>query len=70
MHQLQPKHLKIKAEEAKEIFDKYKISTSQLPSIKSTDKALPKEAKLGDVIKIERKSGDGEKTFYYRVVVR
>ena len=70
MHQLQLKHSKIKNEEAKEIFGKYDISSSQLPSIKSTDKALPKDLKIGDVVKIERKNDKGEKTYYYRVVVR
>ncbi len=69
MHQLQPKHSKLKQDEVKEILKQFDIATSQLPSIKSTDKALPKDAKIGDVIKIERKSEKGEKSNYYRIVV-
>jgi len=68
MHILQPKHSKISAKEAKEMLEKYNISVSQLPKIKITDAALPKECKIGDIVKIERKSATG-KTFYYRVVV-
>lgn len=69
MHVLQPKHSKIGQSEAKEILARYNISSSQLPRIKSTDKALPKEARIGDIIKIERKTAGGEKAFYYRLVV-
>ena len=69
MHALQPKHSKVGQSEAKEILKKYNISTFQLPRIKAADKALPKEAKIGDIIKIERKTAVGEKAFYYRLVV-
>ena len=69
MHILQPKHSKVSAVEAKEMLRKYNISTFQLPKIKVTDKALPKEAKINDIIKIERKTATGEKAFYYRLVV-
>ena len=69
MHQLQPKHSKIKQSEVKELLQKWNISLSQLPSIKSTDKALPKDTKIGEVIKIERKNENSDKANYYRVVV-
>ena len=69
MHVLQPKHSKISRPEAKELLAKYNISSTQLPRIKSTDKALPKDAKIGEIIKVERKTASGEKTFYYRLVV-
>jgi DNA-directed RNA polymerase subunit H (RpoH/RPB5) len=68
MHVLQPKHTKISQEEAKSLLSKYKISSSQLPKIKSTDSALPENTKIGDIIKIERKN-DIKKTIYYRVIV-
>ena len=68
MHILQPKHSKLSEKEAKEILKKYNVSTTQLPRIKITDAALPPGAKLGDIIKIERK-GEAGKTIYYRVVV-
>jgi DNA-directed RNA polymerase subunit H (RpoH/RPB5) len=68
MHILQPKHTKLKPEEAKKLLDKYGISVSQLPVIKSDDPGLPDGCVKGDVIKLERK--DEEKiNLYYRVVV-
>lgn len=70
MHQLQPKHSKLKLEEVKTLFKKFNISSLQLPGIKITDKALPIGAiKVGDIIKIDRKESDGTKALYYRVVI-
>jgi len=69
MHVLQPKHSKVSLSEVKELLKAYNISTTQLPRIKSTDKALPKDTKIGDIIKVERKIASGEKAFYYRLVV-
>ena len=69
MHQLQPKHAILKPNEAKELTKQFNVSTTQLPSMKSTDKALPAGAKIGDIIKIERKDDKGEKSLYYRIVV-
>ena len=69
MHQLQPKHAKLKPDEVKAILKQYNISHTQLPTIKLLDKALPKDAKVGDVIKIERKDEKGEKANYYRLVI-
>jgi len=40
MHTLQPKHVKLKADEIKVLLEKYNISLAQLPKIKSTDPAL------------------------------
>ncbi|MEM4641236.1 MAG: DNA-directed RNA polymerase subunit RpoH/Rpb5 C-terminal domain-containing protein [Candidatus Pacearchaeota archaeon] len=68
MHVLQPKHSVLKPEEAKKLLEELNISPLQLPKIKKSDPALPKEAKVGDIIKIERKSKD-KKTIFYRVVV-
>ncbi len=68
MHALQPKHTKLKPEEVKKLVDKYRISMSQLPKIKSNDAALPEGCVKGDVIKIERKEDD-KINLYYRVVV-
>lgn len=68
MHILQPKQTKLKDSEVKELLSKLNINPIQLPKIKSTDPGLPEECKPGDIVKIERKSGNG-KTFYYRVVV-
>jgi DNA-directed RNA polymerase subunit H len=64
MHILQPKHIKLSEKEADEFLKNINISKSQLPKILSTDAALPEGCSVGDIIKIERKSGE-----YFRVVV-
>lgn len=68
MHTLQPKHSILKQEEVKSLLEKYNLSVSQLPKIKSTDPALPANTTPGQVIKIERES-ETKKEVYYRVVV-
>lgn len=68
MHILQPKHTLLKQEESDELLEKYNISLTQLPKIKITDPALPENANVGDIIKIEHKD-EGEMAFYFRVVV-
>ena len=68
MHILQPKHIKLSKEEADKILTQLNISKSQLPKILSNDVALPEGCVVGDVIKLERKDGDGI-AIYYRVVV-
>jgi len=67
-HILQPKHTILKQQEAEKVLLKYNISFSQLPKIHLADPGLPKEAIVGDIIKIERKE-DGETREYFRVVV-
>ena len=70
MHIFQPKHSKISKKEEDELLNRLNISKTQLPKIKSTDPALSQDIKIGDIIKIERKSADGEESFfYYRVVI-
>jgi len=64
MHILQPKHIKLNEKEAEELLKKINISKAQLPKILSTDTALPEGCTVGDIIKIDRKSG-----VYHRVVV-
>ncbi len=68
MHVLQPKYSILSKEEAKKMLEKYNIDKFQLPKIKLKDPSLPKNAKVGDIIKIERKI-ENKKTYYYRVVV-
>ena len=69
MHILQPKHSKMSEKEIEELLKKLNISKAQLPKILLSDVALPENCKVGDVIKIERKSPDDKSVFYYRVVV-
>jgi len=68
MHILQPKHIKLKPEEAEKLIGKYNISISQLPKIKLTDSGLPENCAVGDIVKIERKVDDKIRQ-YHRVVV-
>ena len=69
MHILQQKHSKLKPEEADELISKLNISRSQLPKIKSSDAAIKElSVKIGDVVKIERKTSEG-KISYFRVVI-
>ena len=64
MHILQSKHTKLNEKESEELLKKLNLSKAQLPKILSTDAGLPADCVVGDIIKIERKSGD-----YHRVVV-
>jgi DNA-directed RNA polymerase subunit H (RpoH/RPB5) len=64
MHILQSKHIKINEKGADALLKKLNVSKAQLPKILSTDAGLPEGCNVGDIIKIERKSGE-----YYRVVV-
>jgi DNA-directed RNA polymerase subunit H (RpoH/RPB5) len=67
MHILQPKHIKLNKKE-EEILKKLNISKVQLPKILISDPALPEGCNVGDIIKIERKEGEGV-FVYYRVVI-
>ena len=68
MHVLQPKHTILSEKEAEELLANLNISKVQLPKIMQDDPALPEGAKVGDIIKIERKT-EQEVNTYYRVVV-
>jgi len=67
MHTLQPKHIKLKPEEVKDLILKYNISLSQLPKIKVDDTCVPEGCQRGDVLKIERMSNN-KIMEYFRVV--
>jgi len=67
-HILQPKHIKLSEKESQEILKDLNVSKSQIPKIFSTDPALPENCEVGDMIKIERKLGEGI-VLYYRIVV-
>jgi DNA-directed RNA polymerase subunit H (RpoH/RPB5) len=64
MHILQPKHTKLSEKDSEEILKRLNLAKAQLPKILSTDAGLPDGCAVGDIIKIERKSGE-----YFRVVV-
>jgi len=70
-HKLVPKHNILSEKEKRELLEKYKITLNHLPRILTTDPMVKKlDAKVGDIIKIERSSTTAGKTVYYRVVVQ
>lgn len=70
VHELVPKHMKLKEKEVRNLLDRYNISKKQLPKILISDPAISSlGVKVGDVIKIIRKSPTNKQTFFYRVVV-
>ncbi len=69
-HELVPKHEILSEEEVKDLLSKYNVTKNQLPKIFDTDPAVKElNAKIGDVIKITRKSFTAGESVYYRVVV-
>jgi len=70
-HELVPKHIILTEKEKNEVLKKYKVSLKQLPRILITDPAIAdKNPKVGDVVKIIRKSPTAGEAIYYRVVVK
>jgi len=69
-HTLTPKHLKIGEKEKAQIFEKYHVSSKEMPKMLRTDSAIKElDAKPGEVIKIIRKSPTAGESIFYRVVV-
>lgn len=70
-HELVPKHEVLNEKEKEELLKKYGITLRLLPRILDTDPVVKiLNAKLGDVIKITRKSETAGEAIYYRVVIR
>lgn len=69
-HFLVSKHSKLPETEKRQLLEQYKIELTALPRILRTDPALGKlTTKVGDLIKVERKSKTAGTSTYYRVVV-
>lgn len=69
-HELVPKHIKLNETEKKKLFEAYGISVKELPKIFKDDPALAElDVKVGDVVKIVRKSPTAGETVYYRGVI-
>ena len=69
-HELVPKHVLLSQDEAKEVLARYQIQPYQLPHINLSDPAVRAiKAKLGDIIKIIRKSSTVGEALVYRYVV-
>ena len=68
-HVLTPKHSKISEKEKNALFEKYNVTSKEIPKIQLTDAAIKQlEPKAGDVIKITRQSATAGESIYYRVV--
>lgn len=68
-HILVPTHEILDEKRATEVLMTYKVDRSKLPKIKKTDPALSEGAKIGDVVKITRKSPTAGESIYYRVII-
>ncbi len=69
-HYLVPKHTLLNEKDKKVLLEKYNISIKEMPKINIKDPAiLVLKAKLGDVVKITRKSFTGGDVSYFRGVV-
>ena len=70
-HELVPKHVLLSQTEADEVLKKYRIKPYQLPHIKLSDPPVREiKAKLGDIVRIVRKSQTAGEAVAYRYVVK
>jgi DNA-directed RNA polymerase subunit H (RpoH/RPB5) len=69
-HELVPKHYIVSEDERQKVIEKYGImKMSQFPTIRVTDPAVQAvDGKIGDLIKIVRKSNIAKETIYFRLV--
>lgn len=68
-HVLVPKHEVLPSDEAEELLRRLGVSRDRLPYILPSDPMVKRlKAKVGDIIKITRKSPTAGETVYYRVV--
>lgn len=69
-HKSVPFHEIIEGEEVAKVLAMYGIEKEQLPKIKINDPVIVEiGAKVGDVIKITRKSQTAEEALFYRLVI-
>ncbi len=70
-NELVPKHEILNDTEKHQVLAQYKITLRQLPRINSTDPVIQNiGGKVGDVIKITRKSPVAGDSVYYRVIAK
>ena len=68
-HVLTPKHSKVSDKEKENLLAKYNVTPKEMPKILKTDAAIKElDAKIGDVIKVTRKSQTAGESYYFRVV--
>ena len=70
MHELVPKHEILSKEERQKLLNNLKITPEQLPKILDIDPVVVAiNAKVGDILRITRKSETAGEAIYYRLVV-
>ncbi len=69
-HELVPEHILLTPEEGEEVLKRYGIEAPQLPKIHVDDPAAKEiGAKVGDIIKVLRKSPTANQSVFYRLVM-
>ncbi|HII06372.1 MAG TPA: DNA-directed RNA polymerase subunit H [Methanotrichaceae archaeon] len=69
-HDLVPAHILLSPEELEEMLKSYGVDSAQLPKIHVTDPVVKEiEGKVGDVVKIIRKSYTSGESVFYRLVI-
>ena len=70
-HNLVPKHEILNEKEKEELFKKFGITIKHLPRILESDPMVKiLNGKMGDIVKITRKSRTALECAYYRLVVK
>ena len=69
-HELVPKHVLLSAEEGVAVLKTYGIEAPQLPKIHVNDPVAKEiDAKVGDIIKVIRRSYTAKQSIFYRLVI-
>jgi DNA-directed RNA polymerase subunit H len=69
-HELVPEHILLSKDEGEEVLKTYGIEAPQLPKIHVNDPVAKEiEAKVGDIIKIIRRSPTAKQSIFYRLVI-
>jgi len=69
-HEMVPEHVLLTPEECVEVLNGFNIEAPQLPKIHINDPAAKEiGAKVGDIIKIVRKSTTAKHSIFYRLVI-
>jgi len=69
-HENVPEHILLTPEEGEKILGLYSIEAPQLPKIHVNDPAAKEiDAKVGDIIKIIRRSPTANQSVFYRLVI-
>ena len=70
-HEMVPEHIILSKEEGEEILKRYGINKGQLPKIKVSDPVAKQiGAKVGDILKIIRKSPTAGKSIVYKLTIK